>query len=140
MILKRLLYRVLTSLFTSKFEPIQVVVAFSSMAHGLWLLFPYWQFSQFGSGVTDAPVIIEEILGAVLMAVGLTSLLALVNRQKGLLRLADFLQFLMWTFFTMLAMFATGITHLVWFPFATLAFISGIIYLSTGITLGDDNE
>lgn len=125
--------RVLLSLLRSRVEPIQIILALSIIAHGLWVLFPQWVFHISMESISTFPRVLEMGLGGGMIIAGGVSVTSLLTQSKTLMRQADFAEFVSWVFLTVLAYLATSPESIIWVGYATLALVSAFIYLNVSV-------
>lgn len=127
--------KIIRVLVTSELKLAQIVLAISSMLHGMWILFPEWVFHFSEESLSGAPRSVESVIAGVLIFSGLFMLLALVRRKTRWERLSSLYQFMVWIFLTGLALMASSITGILWVGYATITLLAGAIYLSVSARL-----
>lgn len=123
--------RIIHAFFLSKFEPMETVLALSSILHGLWLMFPEWRFTlEAGTPIGEGSRYGEMGLGFLMFLFGAIHIFTIIidsrKRRKGVL----LTEFMLWFFITWLAITATSATSIIWIAYLTIALFAGLIYLN----------
>lgn len=79
----------------------------------------------------------ELAVAGLLALAGMVHLSGLLLGIYQVRRYGAFAKFIMWFFFTIIAVMATGFSSVVWFPYATLTLVSALLYLSISVGVGN---
>lgn len=119
----------------SELKLAQIVLAVSSMTHGLWIMFPEWVFHFGEESLSGAPRSLEAGIAGILLFSGLFMFLALARQKTKWERMSSLCQFMVWIFLTGLALMASSLTGILWIGYATITLLAGAIYLSVSARL-----
>jgi hypothetical protein len=134
-VLKDLAGKLLKSLLFGRFEPIETTLSASSFLHGTTILSSHIFYNRSLLGVSDS---LEIFVGISLVIAGV-SVAGSVCKEYPLIRRASmFAQFLSWTLLTIVVLMSPGLPILVYFGYATLAFIAAFLYLNLSLGVHDD--
>ena len=132
--------KIIYGILYSRWEPVETVLAIHQAAVGLWLIFPYWEAYTGRVGVAGVSRTWELFLGVTGLALGVAHItfLAMSRVMTGWRARTLFLMFINYFLTSMLALQVSGGRGIRWTAFLTLAFLTGISYLS--VAVGEANE
>lgn len=120
----------------NKFEPVESALSISAIFHGLWLLVLDWGLVY----STPTPRAFEVVFGVMLIVVGVVVQTAM-SRKWGLTRrMANMASFIGWVFATLLIVFTSGFTGIMWIAYTTISVVAAIVYLNVSVGVKDGTQ
>lgn len=113
-------------------EKVATVGIVSSILHGIWMLFPYWGWTDY----IGAPRWVELGLALLLIANGMIAGYAMLARAS-YFRLTMLLMFMSWLFLATLSLATSGPLIVTWLTYGTVALTTAYVYLGGGIDGSD---
>lgn len=137
--LQSLRFRVMLSLLRGRFESLDAILLSSLFIHGVWFLgraFGWWVPTLFFTSVVYETVIV--IMGALMIVTAALGIYSLVTRNRDLRAHADFAQFLLWSFLSIMMITVAEVRLPFWVGYITLSLMAGVLRLNSSAGLGND--
>ena len=134
-VLKDLAGKLLKSLLFGRFEPIETTLSASSFVHGSIILSSHIFYNKSLLGVSSN---LEIFAGISLVVAGVSVAGSVCKEYVRIRKASMFAQFMSWTLLTIAILLSPGLPILVYFGYATLAFIAAFLYLNLSLGVHDD--
>lgn len=133
-----LFIRMFRALLFGRLEPVETILCFSAILHGMWLVFPEWGVRAMDNSIGSTGRVFEILVGAFLAAIGAAQLGAMYGKLARKIRInLALIKFILWSFLTWITLGAEGVENIVWVGYLTISLVSASVYLNISLKNGD---